>query len=384
MMELFKHYVYLIFYILFLIASCLNITFPIYFLKSLEIFNKKFMEKLTKLLQHNLIILQAGLTALLITIGDTDIWIYKNKIKLEKGKYDDKDEEIEFNLEFPDNKSIVTLPNHVSQIDPLYIGVLFDCIYPQKSFNNFQDIIFSKNDVRFYPLIGWFLLANDGIFVLNDKKNTHINQVPYITNKLKKGHNKRNYLIFMEGNTFSEKEKIKREKRKPLHYDNILIPRTKGLHLIQSNCDIDSQYYVSIKYEHPINKDWSYGIRKILKGIKPKSVHIHIEKKKTIKNINDKNKFDENVYNDFRLIDNKLSLGIDEWKNLYDYKKVSLNFINIMCLICNISLVVITICSFFLFKWIYLTYITFVTSFFIFKAFKEHTFGFDGKNIKIE
>lgn len=348
-----KHYIYLLMYALFLISACLNLVFPIYLLKFLNIYKKQCTSIITLILYK----LQSALTTILITVGDTKIWIYEKKNKkINKENFE---------------RSIVTISNHVSQIDPLYMGALFNHIYPSK----YQNVVFSKHGVRFYPFIGWLIIANDAIFVFNDNKKPNLNQYNYIKNKLKNNAStNKNILIFMEGSAFNENIKKRREEHeiyKDLHYNNILIPKTTGLHLIESTCDISKELHVTMKYDHCKCKGWTCGINKMLKGLKPESVHMFIEEVDVQKDPKNRQNFDKMIYDDFKIIDKRLDSNIFEWGEHYDRYKIPLDSQKISSFIIYLLLGIYTVYKL-ITSWSYIVYALIVIIFFSFRAYIEH------------
>jgi regulatory protein YycH of two-component signal transduction system YycFG len=104
--------------------------------------------------------------------------------------------------------------------------------------------------------------------------------------------------------------------------------------MIHSNIDIDGEIYLTLKFEGDYKIE-DYTIAGLLKGIKPKSIHIFVdtkpyEKKNNQQLLLDREKYNEEVYKNFKTIDDKLNNNISFWKNNYDSKKLGITFYDII------------------------------------------------------
>ena len=312
MIDITRHYLYVIIYLVAIITYSINFCFVFYILKRIKLLNNI----CTKILNIMLMKFQSIVKCAML-IGGMDLYVYKEK---------------DIDLIF--NKNVVIIPNHLSELDSMFIGALYNDIFPQF----YKVITFAKNTIRFYPFIGWITLAHDTIFVQNKNTSPNFNQHNYIENKLKNENNNnfnKNIIIFIEGTTFSKKVKQTRELfNGSISYNNLLIPKTNGLHMIHSNIDIDGEIYLTLKFEGDYKIE-DYTIAGLLKGIKPKSIHIFVdtkpyEKKNNQQLLLDREKYNEEVYKNFKTIDDKLNNNISFWKNNYDSKKLGITFYDII------------------------------------------------------
>ena len=248
-------------------------------------------------------------------IGGIELYAYKEK---------------DTKLLFKNNAVII--PNHLSELDSMYMGALYSDILPQ----DYKVITFAKNTIRFYPFIGWITLVYDTIFVQNRNSSPNFDQHNYIEKKLQGENNnnfKKNIIIFIEGTTYSKKVKDNREFfNNQISYRNLLIPKTNGLYMIHKNIDIDNEIYITLKFEGNYKIE-EYTMMGLLKGKKPKSVHMFVDTKPYVKNpklLFDREAYNNEVYENFRSIDNKLDNDINYWKNNYDSIKLGVKFSDIL------------------------------------------------------
>ena len=298
-----RHCLYLTIYLIAIIAYSINI-FPIFILRKF----KRFDIPCTIIMGYMLMKFQS-IVKLAMLVGGIELYVYK-----------EKDTELLF------KNNVVVLPNHLSELDSMYLGSLYSDIFPQ----DYKVITMPKKSIRYYPFIGWITLAHDAIFVQNNNTEPNKGQYGYIEKKLQIENNnsfRKNIIIFIEGTTFSETVKKRREFfNESLSYNNLLIPRTTGLHMVHSNVDIDGETYITMRFkgDHKIE---DYTIVNSFLGIKPKSVHMFLDTKPYVKDVEllkDRQTFDNNVYNNFRTIDEKLDES--DWTTKYDCTKLSMNF----------------------------------------------------------
>jgi 1-acyl-sn-glycerol-3-phosphate acyltransferase len=304
-----RHYIKLLLYISAFVVYSTNICFVLYILKKVKYF--KYI--CTTILNYILITFQSVIKFSTI-IGGTNVIIYKKKNK---------------KLSFTNNMTI--LPNHISEMDSLFIGMLYCNIFP----NDYKVVSFAKSTIRFYPFIGWMGLIYDTIFVQNKNKQPNLQQHVYIKNKLILENNnnfKKHILIFIEGTVFTKTIKKYRELfNEEINYKNLLIPKTNGIYMINENIDIDGEIYVCIKFENIEKED--YTIFDLLKGINPSNVHMFIDTELCYKNtilLNNREKYNKNIYNKFKQIDNILDKDYVQWKTKYDSVNLNINIFDIL------------------------------------------------------
>ncbi len=93
------------------------------------------------------------------------------------------------------------MPNHLSELDTLFLGPVYNKIYP--SIYNCK--AFAKNTIKYYPFIGWLLTVTNTIFVTNRNKTCDVNQYDYIQKKIAEYNQcQKHVLIFPEGMTFNK------------------------------------------------------------------------------------------------------------------------------------------------------------------------------------
>jgi len=225
------------------------------------------------------------------------------------------------------NESVVTLTNHLSELDPIYIGTIFSKYYPK----NYTLIPIVKHTLRFYPIIGQTLLAGGCIFVQNHNRKPNKNQHIYIKNKLVSNNgNKKNVMIFPEGATYDKNIKIRREKYVTEHdYKTVMPPKTTGYSLIMENCGkIKKNIYLSMKFVNGKgNEEISneYNLIGMLKGVVPKEVHIHM-REVDVSKYNCREEYKNSLYNEFKKVDNTVSTETKEWKNKYKCEELTVNY----------------------------------------------------------
>jgi 1-acyl-sn-glycerol-3-phosphate acyltransferase len=320
---------------------------------------------------------QSVVATLVTLVAGTGMYIYKDKHS------DSLDHKLL-------KDSIVSIPNHVSEVDSLYVGPLFATVYPQ----NYQLVIFVKHTTRFIPFLGGILLATNAIFVQNKNKIPNPTQYNYIKNKLKKSDKicaKRNILIFIEGTTYTKSVKKRRDDYAKIMnfpiYKNLMLPKTTGLHMIESNSDIKDEYYVSMKYVDEngmsdLNDADKYDIFGLLKGNKPKEVHMFIEKKILDRDLlEDREKFNKRVYDNFKIVDGRLSEDINKWSTDYKKEKVKITIggaiWSLFFSLCGIFTMYMMWTSKF-----YQIFTVIALSFYYFMAFLEHKDYFIYKKVK--
>lgn len=247
---------------------------------------------------------------LVVWLLGVQIYVYKHKNLLDGFKYSD---------------TILLTANHLSELDPMYIGIMYDYYFKSKS----HITSFVKQTLRFYPLINSLLLSSDTIFVEN--KNTQQNRLQhiYITNKLQTDEYKnRTVLIFPEGTTYSQKVKEYREsnaiKNNTPVYNNLLIPKTNGLHLIRKNANIGDEFNIVMKFISRKDND-DHNLAGILHGQTPKEVHLMLIKNDEkfddkIMEIENRHLFDNYVFDSFSKMDKVLDKNITTW-SIGDYVK---------------------------------------------------------------
>lgn len=355
-----KHYIFVVFYFINIIFSSINIFFPLHIIKLwhkhskinkiiskicsvLYIFNNLFgysllnqtisniffiiymlgvwcIESLMCQIINILIIKMQSFVTVLLKFAGTDIFVYQ-----EKGKH------IKASLV---KGSIVTIPNHLSELDTLYIGSLYNNYYPPIRSGK----AFAKSAIRFYPFIGWLLLTSDVIFVQNRNKKSNLGQHAYIENKLKNnGDIPSQTTIFIEGITFNEKVRLERnlgaEQLGSPTYDNVLVPRTTGIYLTEKNIDVRNEIYVSMKFTDAEGKpfDKKYYDMTIAQlffgGHKPHQVHLLVRPKTYDgSDIDSREKFNNRIFQNFKSIDETLSESLDQWSEKYDREKIGITF----------------------------------------------------------
>ena len=247
---------------------------------------------------------------LVVWVLGVKIYVYKHKNLSDGFKYSD---------------TILLTANHLSELDPMYIGIMYDFYFKSKS----HITSFVKQTLRFYPLINSLLLSSDTIFVEN--KNTQQNRLQhiYITNKLQTDEYKnRTVLIFPEGTTYSQKVKEYREsnaiKNNTPVYNNLLIPKTNGLHLIRKNANIGDEFNIVMKFISRKDND-DHNLAGILQGQTPKEVHLMLIKNDEkfddkIMEIENRHLFDNYVFDSFSKMDKILDKNITTW-SIGDYVK---------------------------------------------------------------
>lgn len=338
-----RHYTFLLFYLGSIIFITINLAGPLFFVRKLGFFKKT----TTKIIWFFLMRLQLAIATMLVTVGGTTLTIFQPKNK----KLDDPR-----NLH---KHSAVTISNHLCELDSLYIGAVLTKLLPRD--NHIR--VFAKAPIRFYPFIGWSLSINDSLFVINNKSTGEkIDQKNYVKSMLNCDHiDKSNVLIFIEGTTKWKEEKERREKLAHKWgaptYKNLLIPKPTGLNLIESIPEIDKEYYLTMKFNDGGNMYHTLGT--LLKGHMPKSVDIFIEGKeidKSLVNNPDNKKFNNNVYNNWKDVDDRLSMQRDEWLNKYDHEIIGWSYDGIAS---SIILIVLTLCM----GWLFFTNILYLTYF---------------------
>lgn len=317
-------------YLLIVIFSSINIFFPLYIFSSLSF-------QICTIVLSRLMIKMQAFVGILIRFADTRIYVYQKKDNMiENAKIDG---------------SIVTIPNHLSELESFYLGPFFNKYYPpiQKGF------AFAKHSIRFFPFIGWLLLATGIIFVKNNNKKANAGQYDYIENKLKKDKEiPSQTLIFIEGTTYNDEERQRRNKNateiKAPEYDNVLVPRTTGIYLVEKNIEITDEIYLSMKYMESDDKpfDSKYFDMTILQllmgGHKPQQVHFLLDCKKYGKtDINDREKFNERIYQNFKDIDKNLGESLSIWNKKYHKEEITISFNDIIWSILIIIFIIVSI-----------------------------------------
>lgn len=354
-----RHLLFVVLYIFIHIGLTLNMIFPLYILKKLKIM-RIFKNKISQMISKIIYYFQSVLRVL-IYIDNTELYIYHNEINIDT------------------NNKIITIPNHLSELDGLYIGPIYTKILPSQ----FKTISFVKSNIKYYPIIGWILMACDAIFVINKNKTPDNNQHEYIKKKIcKDNYENKNYMIFIEGTIYNKNIKKYREENFNgfNFYKNLMIPKTNGLYLLNKYDDIDYEIYTTIRYLDENDVDISFNetlsLKSLLFGNKPKQVHIMFEQKKNIfkkKDINEtmKKKYDDYVYESFRHIDENLTKETLQWEKNYKKTKIYPSLIDIILFVLSIINSYIVI-KYLISNKIYMFYVFAVPLLFTIMGFIEH------------
>jgi len=250
---------------------------------------------------------------MVIWLLGTKVYIYKEKDLPDGFVYSD---------------TILMTANHLSELDPMYISILYDRYFGSKS----HIVSFVKHTLRFYPFINSLLLSSGSIFVQNKNTQQNVGQHSYIANKLRTAGSthKKTVLIFPEGTTYSDKVKKYREDNSEKHgtptFKNLLIPKTNGLHLIRKHSGVGDEFNVAMKFiNRKVGDDPS--LIGLLKGETPKEVHLLLTRRANPFDSNNmaienRHLFDKDVYESFGKMDNLLSQSPIEWSNSYDRTEV--------------------------------------------------------------
>ena len=337
--EVTRHYLYIITYLTAIIVYSVNYCFPFYVLKKIKSLN----EFCKRVLQIMLVKFQSVVKCSMF-IGGIDLYVYTKKGT---------------NLVFGDNAVIIS--NHLSELDSMFLGALYTDIFP----SCYKIITFAKDAIRFYPFIGWITLAHDTIFVQNRNKVPNKGQYNYIETKLQEENNnefKKNIIIFIEGTTFDKRVKKQRElfngESLNVSYNNVLIPKTTGLHMIHSNVDINGEIYVTLRFEGNYEIE-EYTMSSLLCGKKPSSVHMIVDTQPYVKDmglLNNREKYNEIVYEKFKSIDAKLDDDTNTWNEKYNSTKLSLQFMDILYFVLFLISGYYMYCGI-LYSWLYRFYI---------------------------
>lgn len=216
--------------------------------------------------------------------------------------------------------SILVTPNHIGELDPFFVGCVFSNMFP----SNRRLQVFAKESIRWYPAIGWFMLASDALFVRYGKKRRADGQDYFVKQLLQDGDREKTILIFPEGgikrpNLMKECQE-KREEYKAPEYQNVMIPRTTGAFLIESKLDVQTQVSMTLRFVSKGKEDETiYDASKFVRGKYPDEVHILMEAEPVDKKkLNDRDQFDQDFYGRFKKIDDHLSESLDDWKDKYE------------------------------------------------------------------
>ncbi|KAF2073432.1 hypothetical protein CYY_005249 [Polysphondylium violaceum] len=169
-------------------------------------------------------------------------------------------------------EAAILMMNHPSEVDWLFS---YSIAQRTKSLSKIKVIL--KNDVRYVPGVGWGCDNLDYIFLSRDWAfdKSHIE---YKLNGFKEMDFKPWIVIFPEG-TDLDPVKLKKswdysEKNGFPKFNNVLLPRHKGLHaIVEPMRDrLDAVYDITIGYES------KPSILSCISGTNPKVVNIHIKK----------------------------------------------------------------------------------------------------------
>ena len=338
------------------------ITNVFFFLCILELWSAHLW--LCQLINMLIIKMQSFITVLLKFAG-TDIYVYQEKDKLLKDCLVEG--------------SIVTMPNHLSELDTLYIGSLYNYYYP--TIHNGK--AFAKSAIRFYPFIGWLLLTSDVIFVQNRNKESNSGQYDYIENKLLNNKEAPSQTtIFIEGVTFDNNIRLERnnsaEKLLSPIYDNVLVPRTTGIYLVEKNINVTNEVYVSMKFTNQDRipfppKYYNLNLLQLFyAGYKPQQVHLLARPKIYDRSdISDREKFNQRIYQNFKLTDESLNDSLEQWEEKYHKEKIQITIVDLVITVILLAQIVI---SFYLFvnNRLYLLYFVMACVIYVIMGLMEH------------
>jgi len=349
-----KHFIFIIFYILMTISTSVNMIYPLHLIKQIKIMPKL----MTKIINICLIKYQAAINANIIYMSKMNIWIYTNKKR-------------ELTNEILKG-STISMSNHLSELDVFYIGALFYKYYP----HNKKFISFAKDNVRYYPFIGWMLLASDTIFVQNRNEKPNIKQHEYIENKLNCEDCDKNILIFPEGTTYRKNVKDRREEEMQkrgaiIKYKNLLIPKTTGLYMIEKKIQKKMSIIMKIEGEKELE---DYTMKNFFKGQCMENIHIYYEllnQEEKKEKLCSREEFDNKIYKEYENIDKILDQSTIKWKKNYKYEKLTCSLKEIFWLCIHLFLGIYT-------PWIlminnyYRIYFISASLFYIYIGYKEH------------
>ncbi len=299
------HVIFNVLYALLLLNTGVNMFFPLMILKTIGV------PGINQLLYKIMMLVRIYSNYLVLRILGIKMKIYKDKSMPPKKS---------------NSESVLVKSNHLCELDPLFVGVLFGRVLP----NNLHTTAFVKHSVRYYPLINYPLIGNDTIFVQNHNKEKNDSQHKYIVKKLKNRDNQL-ILIFPEGTTYCEKIKNYREskskERNTPTYNNLLIPKTNGLHLIHKSVEVDDDFYVVMKF---VKREEHHepSLNGLFKGHTPGEVHIFVKKRqelcKSLMEPENRLLFNKSVYNDFDEVDQILDKSVDEWAKEFKNEEVKI------------------------------------------------------------
>ncbi|EGC38927.1 hypothetical protein DICPUDRAFT_27831 [Dictyostelium purpureum] len=174
--------------------------------------------------------------------------------------------------DIPEGESMIMMMNHPSEVDWLFS---FSVAYRKKALSKIKVIL--KNEVRLVPGVGWGCDNLDYIYLSRDW-NFDEKHMEYKLNKYIENDFKPWLVIFPEGTDIDE-EKLKKshafaEKNGYPKFNNVLLPRHKGLHACVEPLrnTIDSVYDVTIGYESKPT------ILSCVSGSNPKVVNMHFKR----------------------------------------------------------------------------------------------------------
>ena len=303
-MNKFKHWLFILAHVVTLVLSSM-ILCPLYFVKLVGLWNT------SRLIDYHIFTVQYTSHLLVLWLLGIKVYLYKERNLPDGFRYGD---------------TILLTANHLSELDPMFIGIMYQHFFRSKS----HITSFAKHTLRFYPFINSLLLANDTIFVENKNKQQNKGQHVYIADKLKTDvYPKRTILIFPEGTTYSEKVKNYREdnakKNGTPTFEQLLVPKTNGLHLIRKHSNVKEEYNVVMKFINRKNGD-DPNLGGLLKGESPKEVHVLMTRQKEFDSgtldIENRHLFDNYVYDTFRQMDANLQMKLGDWESIYQKTEV--------------------------------------------------------------
>ena len=174
-----RHILFIFLYVASLMGNSLNAIFPLYFLKSCGYDFAGFI---------NFLIYRVNSSTSLMIMRLLGIKVHLYTRKNSKMTIQDLRKA---------TGSIIISPNHIGEFDPLFVGCILSKLFP----SNRQLQIFAKESTRWYPAVGWFLLASDALFVrYGNKRESNNNGKAYFVKQLQQdSHKDKTILIFPEG-----------------------------------------------------------------------------------------------------------------------------------------------------------------------------------------
>lgn len=246
-------------------------------------------------------------------------------------------------------ESAIIICNHQTTIDWLYLlqfAYLFD--------GSFIKIILKKELLKI-PIIGQAMQFFEFIFL--NRKWKQDQEILYEScSVIKTDKNAFWILIFPEGTIFTKETKQKSDDYGKLYnlknFENVLLPKDKGLNFCLQNLPCDVIYDLTIGYsnslsyshENHVKKEWSdeYNIKTVYSDKAPKQVHINCNKIKNSKS-KDFRSEDFNIYdiferkdkllNYFQIYNNFSPGSIIKPKNIFPYSLFQIwLFFGVLCI----------------------------------------------------